>query len=187
MIVINHKVNTIEKLEATPEECGVEVDIRPHGSKLILNHEPFGEGVELEEFLKHYKHKLLILNIKSEGIEKKVIDIVKKRNIHDYFLLDVTFPFMIKYIDEGIKKFAVRFSEFEAIETCLNLAGKVEWVFVDNFSKLPIEGFGELKKHFKLCIVAPDLFKRDDKEETKDIIKQYDVDAVLTDEVSGWD
>ena len=192
MIVVNHKINTIEKLKNTPVDCGVEIDLRPSansGSKIILNHEPFEHGEDFEEFLKHYNHKLLILNVKSEGIELKVLELVRKYNIQDYFFLDVSFPFMIKYINQGITKFAVRFSEYEAIETCLNLIGKVEWVFIDNMTHLPTENdsFNILKKHFKLCIVSPELLKRDNEiEETKEIMKKYNVDVVLTDHIDKW-
>ena len=139
MIIVNHRVNSIEKLKSTPPEYGVEIDLRPYNEKIILNHEPFQDGEDFEEFLKTYNHKLLILNVKSEGIEEKVLELVKKYNINNYFFLDVTFPFMVKYINKGIKNFAARFSEFESINTCLNLIGMVEWIFVDNFTRLPIE------------------------------------------------
>ncbi len=188
MIIINHRINTLEDLKKTPVECGVEIDIRPFGNKLILHHEPFQEGVEFEEFLKNYNHKLLILNVKSEGIEQRVLDLVEKYYIKDYFFLDVTFPFMIKYINKGIKKFAVRFSEFESINTCLNLIGKVDWIFVDNFTKLPVENnsFKILGRFFKICIVSPELLKRQEIELTKNILKENPVDAVLTDHIENW-
>jgi len=188
MMIINHRVNTIEKLKATPPECGVEIDLRPYGEKIILNHEPFKDGEEFEEFLKHYNHSLLILNVKSEGIEERVLELVNKYNIKDFFFLDVTFPFMIKYINKGIKNFAVRFSEFESIQTCLNLIDKVEWVFVDNFTRLPIENnsFKILRKHFKICIVSPELLKREEISLTKGIMEKNPIDAILTDNIENW-
>ena len=188
MIIINHRVNTIEKLLATPKEWGVEVDIRPFGKRIILQHEPFEDGIDFEKFLKHYNHSILILNVKSEGIEKEVLQLMHTFQIKKYFFLDVTFPFMVKYINKGVSQFAVRFSEYESIETCLSLKGKVEWVFIDNFTKLPIEqdAFTKLKKFFKLCIVSPELLHRDEVEETKRIVHTYDVDAVLTDHGEVW-
>ncbi len=188
MIIVNHGVNTIEKLKNTPKNCGVETDIRSYGRRLIIHHEPFVKGEDFEDFLKHYSHCLLILNIKSEGIEQNVLDLIKKYRISNYFFLDVTFPFMIKYINKNISQFAVRFSEFESIQTCLNLKDKVEWVFVDNFTKLPIEdySFTQLSEHFKICIVSPELLKRNEIELTKEIIKKYPVDAVLTDNIEAW-
>ncbi len=189
LLRIAHRVNTIEKLKTIPKDCGIEIDIRPYNGKLILNHEPHQNGIELEEFLKHYNHKTIILNVKSEGIEKEVIALMEKYNITDYFFLDVTFPFIIKLINSETK-IAVRFSEFESIETCMNLAGKVDWVFIDNFTHLPVENnaFEKLKKHFKLCIVSPELLKRPEEiKATKELLKKHQVDAVLTDHIELWD
>ena len=188
MIIVNHQVNTLEKLGNTPVDCGVEIDIRPFGKEVILNHEPFSGGVLLEDFLSEYHHQLLILNVKSEGIEQKVLDLVERYGIKDYFFLDVTFPYMVKYINRGIKKFAVRFSEYESIQTCMNLSGKVEWVFVDNFTHLPVENdsFKTLGEKFRICIVSPELLKRDEVSDTKKIIGRYPVDAVLTDHTERW-
>lgn len=188
MIIINHKVNSIEELKNTPKNYGIEVDIRPYGKRIILHHEPFVKGEDFEDFLKHYNNKFIILNIKSEGIERRVFDLIKKYKISNYFLLDVPFPFMVKYINQGFTQFAVRFSEFESIQTCLNLKRKVEWVFIDNFTHLPIEGnsFKILRKHFKLCVVSPELFNRKEIEKTKNILKKNPVDAILTDKIFEW-
>ena len=187
-IVVNHRVNTIEKLKSTPKECGVEIDLRPYCDRVILHHEPFEDGENFEDFLEAYDHRLLILNVKSEGIEEKVLQIVNKFNIENYFFLDVTPPFMFKMINKGISEMAVRFSEFESIETCLNLKNKVDWVFIDNLTRLPVENnsFHILKEYFKLCIVSPELLHRDEVEETKRLLEDNPVDAVLTDNIQGW-
>lgn len=188
MLIINHRVNTIKKLIDTPEKFGVEVDIRAYKDKLVLHHEPFVEGENFEDFLKHYHHKFIILNVKCEGIETEVIKLMDRYNIHDYFLLDVSFPFIIKLIEQGEKKIAVRFSEFESIETCLNLKGKADWVFIDNLTHLPVENnsFQKLKEKFKLCIVSPELLNRNELEKTKEKLKENPVDAVLTDNPFAW-
>jgi len=188
MIIIKHKVNTVEELKGTSPELGIEIDIRPFGKRLVLHHDPFVRGEELKEFLKHYNHRFAIFNIKSEGIEKEVMRLAEQFGIEDYFLLDVSFPFMIKYINQGISKLAVRYSEYESAETCLNLKGKVDWVFVDNLTHLPLDcpGFQELKKHFKVCIVSPELLKRDEIPQTRELLKRFPVDAVLTDDVGAW-
>lgn len=188
MIIINHRVNTIEKLQATPKECGVEIDLRAYNNRLILHHDPFCDGVDFEEWIKHYKHNVLILNTKCEGIERRTKEIVEKAGITNYFFLDVTPPFMFKYIKEGWTKIAVRYSEFESIETCMNLAEKVDWVFVDNLTHLPTENnaFERLAKHFKICIVSPELLKRDEVEMTKKLLKEHPAHAVLTDHPERW-
>ena len=39
MIFIAHRINTIRQLKDIPKECGVEVDLRDFGDRLILQHE----------------------------------------------------------------------------------------------------------------------------------------------------
>ena len=117
---------------------GCEIDIRARGSELILHHDPFKDGEKLTDFLDAYQHGLLILNIKEAGIEKDVIDAVKQRNIPEYFLLDVEFPFIYRAARSGIRNIAIRFSEDEPIGLADNYAGMVDWVWIDTISRLPI-------------------------------------------------
>ena len=96
MIFVAHRINTIEELKKIDKEYGIEIDIRDYGNKLILKHDPFininENNEELEEFLKYYQHRFIILNIKSERIEYKVLELMRKYNITDYFFLDSPFP-----------------------------------------------------------------------------------------------
>ena len=186
MFYIAHSKNTVEELIATPNEYGIEMDIRSSGQKLICQHDPFGAGVSFDEWIKHYHHKILVLNIKEEGIEYRVKDIVEKQGIKDYFFLDLSFPFLVKMLNTGEKRVAVRFSEFEALETVLALAGRAEWVWIDCFTRLPLDDdkFSKLKQAgFKLCLVSPELQNR--KKDLTDyksyiIKKGWDFDAVCT-------
>ena len=119
----------------------------------------FRKGKTSNILKKKIKIKFLILNIKSEGIEEEVLRLVKKYNVADYFFLDTSIPFMVKYINKGWTKFAVRFSEHEPLELALKFKDKVEWVWVDCFTQLPLnnESYTQLKKHFKICLVSPEL------------------------------
>jgi len=160
MKLISHRRNTIEELKATPAEYGVEVDIRSDNGKLIIHHDPFANGENFEDWIKHYQHNTLILNIKEEGLEACLIDLMKKRGITDYFFLDQTFPFLIKWSKLGEKRCAVRVSEFESIETALTLAGKIDWVWVDCFAEFSMSGQDVRRLQdagFKLCLVSPEL------------------------------
>jgi len=51
---IAHRINTIEELGKIPREYGVELDLRDFGDRLILQHDPFKDGEDFEEYLKHY-------------------------------------------------------------------------------------------------------------------------------------
>lgn len=160
MIYVQHRVNTLEQLDKTPLEYGVEIDLRDFGDRLILRHDPFGDGEDFEPYLAAYRHRgPMILNIKSERIELRVLDLLTKYPVADYFFLDCSFP-MIRLLNlRGERRIAVRFSEYEPAESALALAGKVDWVWIDCFTKMPMDrkSFDSLRRHFKLCAVSPEL------------------------------
>tara|TARA_E500000178_G_scaffold315404_1_gene334351 strand:- start:87 stop:692 length:606 start_codon:yes stop_codon:yes gene_type:complete len=170
MEYISHRVNTIKELKETPFEFGVEVDLRDFNNRLILQHDPFIDGEDFEEYLKHYNHGTMILNIKSERIEHRVLETIKKFNVEKYFFLDSSFPMIHLLSNDNQKNIALRFSEFESIETILNMRNKVNWIWVDCFTKLPItkESYQTLKKEgLKICMVSPEL------QGQKEKIKEY--------------
>ncbi len=186
MEFIAHRINTVEELKKLPKEYGVELDLRDFGDEISINHDPFIKGELFEDYLKHYEHGTMILNIKSERIEHRVLELVKKYNIPKYFFLDSSFPMIYLLSNNGEKNIALRFSELEGLDTIRNMAGKVDWVWVDCFSKLPInnENYKELKAlGFKLCLVSPELQGRDgDIEEYKKYLENEGVvfDAICT-------
>ena len=163
MIKVIHRVNTIKELKKIPKKFGVEVDVRSFNNDLILSHEAFCNGDMLEDYLSSYNHRLLILEVKEEGIEEKIIALCKKFHIKNYFLLSVSFPFIYLLSNKKFRKLAARLSEFEDISTCLSLKNKIEWVWVDTFNKLPIDRskFEKLKNaNFRICLVSPERWNR---------------------------
>lgn len=165
MKYIAHRINKAEDLKKLPHEYGVEIDLRDSAEgKIHLSHDPFTIGEDFDEYLKHYRHGLMILNIKSERIEHRVLQLLQKHKISDYFFLDSSFPMIYLLSNTGEKNIALRFSEFEGIDTLVNMKGKVKWVWVDCFTKLPIDFkiFSDLKKlDYNLCLVSPELQGRE--------------------------
>lgn len=160
MKFIAHRRNTKADLMTTPIEYGVEVDIRSHGSQLIIHHDPFVEGEDFEDWLSAYRHGTLILNVKEEGLESKLINLMQSHEIEDYFFLDQSFPFLIKWAKAGEKRCAIRVSEFESIDTALALAGQVKWAWVDCFTRFPLSHTDAQRLQtagFQLCLVSPEL------------------------------
>lgn len=193
MLKIQHRVNTIDQLKAVPVDLGVEVDIRTNGTDLIIHHDPFEDGENFDQWLDSYRHRFIILNVKEEGLEKALQDRMAERGISDFFFLDQSFPFLIKYARLGEKRSAVRLSEFESMKTVQALAGMVDWVWVDYFSKLPIgqEEHIRLKEMgFKLCLVSPELqgFDKSKISVLKEEIRQEGIvfDAVCTKCAELW-
>ncbi len=85
---------------------------------------------------------------------------------------------------------AVRFSEFEPVENALSLAGVVEWVWVDCFTRMPLtpEIYRKLKAHFKLCAVSPELQGRAPETIAAYAVElaPYPMDAVCTKRPELW-
>ncbi|TRX13406.1 PI-PLC domain-containing protein [Flavobacterium gawalongense] len=186
MEFIAHRINTVEELKNVPNVYGVEIDLRDFGNRLILQHDPFKDGEDFEEYLKHYNHGTMILNIKSERIEYKVLELIQQYNIKKYFFLDSSFPMIYQLSGQGDKNIALRFSEFEGMDTILNMKGKIEWIWVDCFTYLPIDNniFRILKENgFKLCLVSPELQQQNEKiEEYKKYLNNHGIlfDAICT-------
>jgi len=162
-----HRVNTIDELKKIPSKYGIEIDIRDNlNGNIYLSHDPFKNGEHFDTFLDFYNHSFIILNIKSERIEYKILQLLKKHNIQDYFFLDSSFPMIYKLSYEGEKNCAIRFSEFEGIDTVLNMKNKVKWVWIDCFTKNPLTPvtYKLLKDAgFKLCFVSPELQNQPEK------------------------
>jgi hypothetical protein len=190
LLYIAHRVNTREQLERTPREYGVELDLRAEGSRLILQHDAFLGGEDFEDYLAAYDHAFIILNIKCERIEDRVLEMMAQRGITEYMLLDSSFPMIRKLSAGGERRIAVRFSEYEPIEGVLALAGQVDWVWIDCFTRCPLdaESHTRLRTHFKLCLVSPELQAHPLERiaEFAAITRRFPVDAVCTKRPDLW-
>ena len=182
MEIIIHRINTISDLKNIEPKYGTEIDIRAWGSELVLNHEPFQDGEKLVDYLDEYHHGTLILNIKEDGIEDDVLQLVRQRpQINSYFLLDVEFPYLNNASRQGEKNIAIRFSEDESIETVKKYVDKVNWVWIDTNTRLPITSENkEILAKFKKCLVCPSRWNRpQDIEKYKRSLNQF-LTAVMT-------
>lgn len=174
MIYINHRINTIAQLAHVPSQQGIELDIRYHENELILHHDPFHHHENcpenFETLLEHWQHDgIMVLNIKTEGIEEKCIALMNQYGVKDWFFLDLSMPYFVVYADLAVQgeyenfgpeNLAVRFSDREPISYTIAFAGKVKWVWVDCFDGLAIDRavYQQLKDAgFKICLVSPEL------------------------------
>ena len=195
MKLISHRRNTLQELQSTPPKYGVEIDIRSFGQELILHHDPFVEGESFNAWIKSYKHGTLILNVKEEGLEERLIAAMKMSHIDDYFFLDQSFPYLMKFAKKGESRSAARFSEFESIDTVMSLSGLIDWVWVDCFTKFTLtrKDYDRLKKaNFKICLVSPELQGRNAEIEIHQMIQilkseSISPDAVCTKRTDLWE
>lgn len=168
MKLVAHRRNTRVELRETPDRYGVEVDIRSWGDRLVVHHDAFAVGEPFEDWIADYRHETLILNVKEEGLERRLLASVAERGIEDFFLLDQSFPFLLKTASSGERRCAVRVSEFESVDTALALAGRVDWVWVDCFTRFPLDRDDWLRLEdagFRLCLVSPELLGRSGQKE----------------------
>lgn len=164
MEFIAHRVNTTKELQDIPSNCGVEIDLRDRGNDIIISHEPFQSGEKFEDYLKHYDHGTMILNIKSEGIEHRIIELLREYEMKNWFFLDSSFPMIRKLSREGERKLAIRVSEYEDISTAMAMKGNAEWVWIDCFSRFPLDkkALSLLKTSgYHACLVSPELQGRE--------------------------
>ena len=194
-IFVRHRINTISNLLETPTRFGVEIDLRSSHKDIILCHDPFSKNsVNFRDWLQHFDHRLLILNVKEEGLEKYITQILRKLSINNYFFLDQSFPFLIKTSSNGETRSAVRFSEYESIDTVISLKNKINWVWVDYFTKFPLslEQYQSLQSmNYKVCLVSPEL-QGHSPEIMKSLVSNLNswkisVDAVCTKHPELWE
>lgn len=169
MHIIIHRVNTIESLKNIPHHYGVEIDVRGYGPEMLLTHDPIQDPRTLDSldtYLSHFRHAYIIFNMKEAGYEQRVISLAHKYNLHNYFLLDVEFPYLYRAtrVDQ-FRKIAARYSEAEPIDGVLaqtNTEGPLlDWVWIDTNTELPLnKTIVEKLKPFKTCLVCPERWGR---------------------------
>lgn len=192
MIIVKHRVNTSKELKKININFGVEVDLRSKNKNIYLHHDPFKKGELFSKWIKSFKHKLIVLNVKEEGLEPKILSILKRNNVRNYFFHDQTFSSLIKNMHKT--KVSIRYSEFEGLKKIDKLFNSIKWLWVDNFTEIKINKkfYSYLKKKkVKICIVSPELVKKSRSKEIKKVISylkknKFKIDAVCTKNSNLW-
>lgn len=170
-------------IAALREGFGIETDIRDHCGELIISHDPYVEGdiFLLSDLLEHYKilgaSTKLALNIKSSGLGSRLLDLVNKLDIQNYFVFDMALPDSVYYTKIGLNVYE-RVSEIEspALE---KLTPTGLWVdqFWSNWYPL---GSQDSYKGRPRCVVSPELHKRDNYLTYWDKLKPHSNDPALS-------
>ena len=192
MILIKHRVNKIKDLKKLDRVYGVEIDIRSKGKKLYLHHDPYVKGESFTRWLKYYNHKIIVLNVKEEGLESQIIEILKKNKINNFFFHDQTFSTLLKNMNNT--KVSIRFSEYEDLKNKNFLFKKIKWLWGDNFTRIDLKHnfFKHLKrKKVKICLVSPELVSLKRKKEIKKLyfnLKKKNLlpDAICAKNLNVW-
>jgi len=191
--IIKHRVNTITMLLDTPTDFGVEIDLRSQNGSLIFEHDPFTPGTLARDWLPHFNHARLIVNIKEEGLEEKFLELLFEFGINNYFFLDQSFPFLVRLVRSGNTQTAVRVSDLESIETLNSI--ETDWIWLDSFSGnwAYLESLSTLlqTRKVKTCLVSPELQRIEyefELEKLRSMISKIGIkiDAVCTKHPEKW-
>lgn len=195
MIILSHRgywKNTSEKNQLSAFKrsfslgFGTETDIRDYKSKLVISHDIANQNsLDIVQFFDLYKQHNsslpLALNIKSDGLQIELLKLLKQYHIQNYFVFDMSVPDGLGYINQNIKTFT-RESEYE-ISPSFYKESKGIWL--DEFHTHWINQT-TIEKHLKndklVCIVSPDLHKRNYKKEWqhyKEIENNLEINSLM--------
>ena len=159
-----HEKNTKEAFaRAFDNEFGIETDLRDICGKIVISHDmPKGAEITFEEVLElmNGRNLPLALNIKADGQADEIKRLLEKYNHTNYFTFDMSIPEMVYQHKVGLKVFT---GLSDIVPTPI-LFEKAKGIWLDCFNS---DWFGEkeildLQNQGKqVCIVSPDLHKRD--------------------------
>ncbi|SFB94142.1 hypothetical protein [Butyrivibrio sp. YAB3001] len=145
-------------------QFGTETDFRDYCGELAVSHNVADSSCpSARAFFSLYKKTdvTLALNVKADGIQQMLKELLNEYEITKYFCFDMSVPDTLGYIEAGLR-FFVRQSEYETINS---LYEKADGVWVDGFEsddwitkELILE---HRQKGKKVCIVSSDLHGRD--------------------------
>lgn len=165
-----NKINAFER--SFKLGFGTETDIRDFNGELVISHDIPNSSIEeliyVDDFFKLYKsignNLPLALNIKSDGLQEMLKNLIIKYDISNYFVFDMSIPDTLGYMKRDIKYFS-RQSEFEIMPS---LYKECKGVWLDEFVNhwITPEIIDEHLKINKLvCIVSPELHGRNNIQE----------------------
>lgn len=128
--------NTLSSLVlAFQEGHGVETDIRDCNGSLVISHDmPLSHNAlplkqVLETYVKIGKQTMLALNVKADGLQESLKNLLAEYGVTQYVVFDMSVPDMLGYIRQEMPV-AVRMSEYEDGQSMLD---SVETVWLDGF------------------------------------------------------
>ncbi len=157
---------------------GVETDLRDIKGEIVISHDmPKGNEMTFEEVLVLLggRNLPLALNIKADGMAFKTKKLLEKYNHTNYFTFDMSIPEMVVQHKMGLNVFTgisdivpnpIMYKEAQGVW--------LDCFYSDWFSKKEIKEILDAGK--KVCIVSPDLHKR----EYKNVWAKYkDVKGIM--------
>lgn len=161
---VNFQNTRLAFQDALKHGFGIETDIRDSNGELVISHDVADKNaIRLVDFLDLYNEylpqQILAINIKSDGLHDILINIMKNKNVNNYFVFDMSIPDTMGYIKRKIPTY-LRMSEYEDYGEFYK---EVDGIWLDSFnsnwfSSNIIDYFISLKK--KICIISPEIHNR---------------------------
>tara|TARA_B110000263_G_C15159886_1_gene441928 strand:+ start:187 stop:831 length:645 start_codon:yes stop_codon:yes gene_type:complete len=146
---------------------GFEIDIRSFNGNLVVSHDPLNikkKFIDFKDILTYHKKVnsdvIVAINVKEDGLNTLIKQALKEFKIKNYFVFDMSIPDMITYSKSNIN-FYTRQSEYEKYPA---LYDEASGVWLDEFYQHWIDEKivqSHISNGKNLCIVSPDLHKRD--------------------------
>ena len=142
---------------------GIETDLRDIKGEIVISHNmPQGGEMKFEDLLKLLDGRdlTLALNIKADGMADEIKRLLEKYKVSNYFTFDMSIPEMVYQHKTGLKFFT---GQSDIIPEPI-MFDKAEGIWLDSFNS---DWFGEkeikniLNQDKEVCIVSPDLHKRE--------------------------
>ena len=175
------KENTLNSLfKGLDEGFGVETDIRDFNGQLVISHDiPTNDSaIPLERLLRYYSDgkftSILGINIKSNGLHSQLHRELHDHNIKQYFVFDMSVPDTLGYLKMGMTTF-IRQSDVESHPEMVPLT---QGIWLDELIKPWINAkviLGQTATTNSLCIVSPELHRREHKRQWSQIEKALDL------------
>lgn len=143
---------------------GFETDLRDCGGKILISHNPpSGSEINAESVFDTYRNahfeEPLALNIKADGLQNMIIDLLNKYNITNYFFFDMSICDTVIYVEKKLQ-IASRLSEFEK-DMPFYKDSSVVWIDYFNSDGPTIQMVKHTLSDKKIaCVVSPELHKR---------------------------
>ena len=193
MLIIRHRINSVRELKLVPSHQGVEIDLRLSPRGIYLQHDARSEGELFKEWINEYSHEFIILNVKEDGLENQILDIINARKIKNFFFLDQSAPSLIRTAALGTP-IAYRTSDLEGLPIITSVGSN--WLWIDSFSGdwSHLEGAILFAREagLRTCLVSPELQGRGNILEIQAIKKSLvkmksQLTAVCTKVQANWD
>ena len=144
---------------------GIETDLRDLNGEIVVSHDPpSGELLTARSLFEYYVAQdcpgLLALNIKSDGLQASLKELIEDIGVTSYVCFDMSVPDSLGYIRSDLPILA-RISDLEPVNLLLDRA---EGVWLDEL-EIPWLNQTTLEHWFahpgQIHIVSPELHKRD--------------------------